>query len=323
MLVGDDQRLTQVITNLLSNAVKFTPELGSISLSSKFIEETEGLCKIQIEVRDTGIGISAEQQSRIFHSFEQAEAGTSRKFGGTGLGLAISKRIIDMMGGLIWVESENGKGSKFAFNVYLQQGAEKKPGKIEGNINQTEMLDNTNGDDTFPGYIILIAEDIEINREIIKALLESIDLTVECAEDGVQVCNMFEQAPDKYDMIFMDVQMPQRDGYSATRHIRAFEAEFQNNNEQEFPKENLESQIRDMEFPKEVIETQKECLEFPKETPKLLSGRPEGVPIIAMTANVFREDIEKCLEAGMNGHIGKPIDFDKIIAILKTYLVKR
>ncbi|MDR3294850.1 MAG: PAS domain-containing protein, partial [Clostridiales Family XIII bacterium] len=138
-LIGDDQRLAQVITNLLGNAVKFTPEQGSISLNTRFVKEENGICTLQIEVTDTGIGISEEQKLRLFRSFEQADGGTARKFGGTGLGLVISKRIVEMMGGDIWIESEPGKGSTFAFTVQAGRGAGEKhsllaPGVIWGNI---------------------------------------------------------------------------------------------------------------------------------------------------------------------------------------------
>ncbi|MDR1874716.1 MAG: HAMP domain-containing protein, partial [Synergistaceae bacterium] len=134
-LIGDDQRLTQVITNLLGNAVKFTPEHGSISLDTHLVKEENGVCTIRIEVTDTGIGISKEQQSRLFSSFEQAESSTSRRFGGTGLGLAISKRIVELMGGRIWIDSEPGKGSTFAFVIQVTRGAEEHHGLLDPGIN--------------------------------------------------------------------------------------------------------------------------------------------------------------------------------------------
>ena len=298
-LVGDDQRLAQVITNLLANAVKFTPELGSISLHLHFVEEKNGFCEIKIKVKDTGIGISPEQQNRLFHSFEQAEAGTSRKYGGTGLGLPISKSIVELMGGKIWVESEIGQGSTFIFTVILQCSADNNQDMVDVYINTVNGVSGGERDDktreahacfagtgseetsgceadAFSGFTILVAEDVEINREIMTALLESANLTVECAEDGKRVCSMFEAAPDKYDMILMDVQMPEMDGYEAARHIRSLD-----------------------------------------------NKRAKEIPIIALTANVFREDIEKSIEAGMNGHIGKPIDFEKMFALIKTHLVKK
>jgi signal transduction histidine kinase/CheY-like chemotaxis protein/PAS domain-containing protein len=286
-LNGDDQRLSQVITNLLTNAVKFTPEKGSIWLNARFIKEENGLCAIQVEVKDTGIGISAEQQSRLFTSFEQAESSTSRKFGGTGLGLAISRHIVSLMGGSIWVESEPGAGSTFVFTVHLKrgkdEGAESFPGPQgihPGGIPPDEALP---GQQPFGGRRILLAEDVDINREIVVTLLEPTGIGIDCAVNGREAVRIFSEAPLKYDVIFMDVQMPEMDGYEATRRIREFEAG------------------------------------LARENPPP-PGRPERIPIIAMTANVFREDIEKCLNAGMNDHLGKPLDFNEILKKLHTYL---
>jgi signal transduction histidine kinase/DNA-binding response OmpR family regulator/ABC-type amino acid transport substrate-binding protein len=397
-LIGDDQRLAQVITNLLSNAVKFTPDHGSITLDADFVKEENGLCSIQVKVKDTGIGISKEQQSNLFHSFQQAESSTTRKFGGTGLGLAISKRIVEMMGGKIWIESELGKGSTFVFIVQVRRGREEKRSLLSPNMNWknirilvvdddsetrnyfaeiaqsfniycdtasggdeavslieqkgaydiyfvdwkmpgmngmelTHKIKESNPDNSvvimisatewsvieaeakaagvdkflpkplfpssvadvineclgvdslpaektqpqidgiFEGYHLLLAEDVEINREIIQTILEPTRLTFDCAENGIEALRMFSEAPGKYDMIFMDVQMPEMDGYEATRKIRA--------------------------------------LDIPK---------AKQIPIIAMTANVFREDIDRCFEAGMNGHVGKPLDFDDVLSVLHKYL---
>jgi cellobiose-specific phosphotransferase system IIC component len=270
-LYGDDQRLAQIITNLLSNAVKFTPERGSIVLSAAFTGSENGVCTVQVEVTDSGIGITDEQKAKLFTSFEQADGSTSRKFGGTGLGLAISKRLVEMMGGRIWIESEPGKGSVFAFTVALPQGnGEKAATDTDG-----ESLANN-----FPGRRILLAEDVEINREIVIALLEPTSLAIDCAENGQKALELFKAAPDKYDIIFMDVQMPEMDGFEATRKIRTFEAELMERN----PNSHVQ------------------------------------VPIIAMTANVFREDIENCLAAGMNAHVGKPLNLGEVLARLRQYL---
>ena len=400
-LIGDDQRLSQVITNLLSNAVKFTPEEGTIRLDSRLVSEEDDVCRLQVSVEDTGIGITDEQKLRLFRSFEQAETNTSRRFGGTGLGLAISKRIVELMNGDIWVESEPGKGSKFIFTVLLKRNTEEKkrlldegvnwknmrifvvddepeilelftilseiwgipctvaasgedaleslgedddyniffldwklpgmsgielsrqiqakaahksfvlissftdwhvieeeahaagidrflpkplfPSAIVSMINECIGIDHTVGQedkhnytDDFSGYSILLAEDIEINREIVLALLEPTSLNIECSENGVQTLDIFSAAPDKYDMIFMDVQMPEMDGCEATRRIRELDA-----------------------------------------------PQAKTIPIIAMTANVFREDIDMCLDAGMNGHVGKPLDFDEVIDQLRKYLKRQ
>jgi CheY-like chemotaxis protein len=274
VLFGDQQRLTQVITNLLSNAVKFTPEEGSIHLESSFLgEEEDGICTIKIMVQDNGIGISAEEQQRLFNSFEQADSNTSRKYGGTGLGLAISKRIVGMMGGTIGLESEPGRGSTFSFTVKMRRGHILEAATAD---EEQPAADSA----VFPGRRILLAEDIEINREIVLALLEDTGLVIDCAENGAEAVQKFTEAPDVYEMIFMDLQMPEMDGYEAAKRIRAWEAE-----------------------------NRREARVFPKR-----------IPIIAMTANVFKEDVEKCLAVGMNGHVGKPLDFTEVIRQLQKYL---
>ena len=402
MLIGDDQRLSQVITNLLSNSVKFTPEGGCIRLEAKLEKiEENGICIIKIAVIDTGIGISPEQQERLFTSFEQADNGISRKFGGTGLGLAISKRIVEMMGGNIWIESEQGSGSTFFFTIRMltseenpadilrpdinwqnmrilvvddmfdireyfteilasfgvscdaaESGEEalklierngnydiyfvdwKMPGidgvelskqikwrgcdnivvmissgewtsieqeardagvskflskpifasSIMDCINESlgkerivESKDDTDQDEPdLSAFKVLLAEDIEINREIVIAYLEPTGLVIDCAENGAEAVRMFSSDPDKYHLIFMDIQMPEMDGYEASQRIRGSGGD-----------------------------------------------RARDIPIIAMTANVFREDIERCLAAGMNGHIGKPIDPKEVLRTLKSYLLEK
>ncbi|MDR2900533.1 MAG: response regulator, partial [Treponema sp.] len=251
-LVGDDQRLVQVITNLLGNAVKFTPENGSITLVAKLLGEDKGLCSIQIEVRDTGIGISTEEQAKLFQSFQQAESGTTRSFGGTGLGLAISKNIVGMMGGKIWVESEAGKGSSFIFTVQMERGSEEASNALEQNTEDAHESANIAG--CFAGRRILLAEDVDINREIVLSLLEPTEVVIDCAVNGAEAVRLWNESPEKYDMIFMDVQMPEMDGYEATRQIRSME--------------------------KDLIAS---------------GNMHQPIPIIAMTANVFREDVEKSL----------------------------
>jgi signal transduction histidine kinase len=291
-LYGDDQRLSQVIVNLLSNAVKFTPERGNIVLEA-FLEgedlAAEGLgagegkaCTVRISVSDSGIGISAEQQSRLFSSFTQADSSTSRKYGGTGLGLAISKNIVEMMGGRIWVESEPGKGSVFSFAVPLQKSAgsgedgfAEEAGGSRAEPEQIPAAFSPEGRDDFSGYRVLLAEDVELNREIVLALLEPTGISVECVENGSLAVRIFNASPEAFDMIFMDIQMPEMDGYEATRAIRASAA-----------------------------------------------PNAKTIPIIAMTANVFKEDVEKCLETGMNSHLGKPLDFEEVLEKLRKYLFK-
>ena len=266
VFIGDDQRLTQVITNLLTNAIKFTPEHGSICLKAHLAGEENGVCTLKIEVRDTGIGVSPDQQQRLFSSFEQAESNISRKYGGTGLGLAISKKIVELMGGSVWIDSELGKGAVFGFTVQLKRSTLKKSDSDNAELDTDQTQD-------FRGRAILLAEDVEINREIVLSLLEPFEVNIDCATNGAEAVNKFRASPEKYGMIFMDIQMPQMDGIEATRQIRS--------------------------------------LDLP---------RAKEIPIVAMTANVFKEDVDKCLSAGMNGHIGKPLDLNEVVKTLSRYL---
>jgi CheY-like chemotaxis protein len=247
--------------------VKFTPEGGKIELGADLEEDNGDSLIIRIYVRDTGIGISEEQKKRLFNPFAQADSGTSRKFGGTGLGLAISKHIVEMMGGRVWVESEPGKGSTFAFTIKTRRGIECEDPVCPADENFMDM------DDNFEGKRMLLAEDVDVNREIVAALLEPTKITIDCAENGNEALRMFKAAPDSYDLIFMDIQMPEMDGLEATSRIRGLD------------------------------------------TPKART-----IPIIAMTANVFREDIEKCMRIGMNDHIGKPLDIEETLKKLRKYL---
>ena len=267
-LFGDDQRLAQVISNLLSNAVKFTPAGGRILLEATLAGEADGCHELCIKISDSGIGISAEQKERLFSAFEQAEKGTSRQYGGTGLGLVISKRIVELMGGDIWVESEPGKGAQFIFTAKVIACPDEGTDNAEG-----DAADSIASAADFRGKRLLVAEDIEINREILMALLEDVGLIIDCADNGEEALTMIESEPSKYDIVFMDVQMPVMDGLEATRRIRALPAS---------------ADIR--------------------------------LPIIAMTANVFKSDIEECLAAGMDDHLGKPLDIDKVLAMLRKYL---
>ncbi|MDR1587222.1 MAG: PTS transporter subunit EIIC [Treponema sp.] len=301
-LKGDDQWLSQVITNLLTNAVKFTPEKGSIGLNARLVKEEAGECVIQTEISDTGIGLSGEQQKRLFSSFQQADSGTSRRYGGTGLGLAISKRVIELMGGRIRVESELGRGSVFTFTVKMKRGeagaaAETGGGEDAGKGASAKP-------DSFAGRRLLIAEDIAINREIVLALLEPAGIEADCAENGLQAMNMFIADPEKYDIIFMDVQMPEMDGYEATRRIRDFERKRGKEDVSAVPADAASGESR-----KNIL--------IPA---AFARASRRQVPIIAMTANVFKEDIEQCLAAGMNGHLGKPLNFDDVFAVLREYL---
>ena len=275
-LGGDELRLSQVITNLLTNAVKFTPEKGSVILTIQAIKEEGDEVTLRVEVSDTGPGVSKEQQEKLFAPFTQADANITRKFGGTGLGLAISKRIVELMDGDIWVESEPGEGAKFIFTMKMKKITGKPRGKLD--------LDMQGGHEDRRGrpakhvydfyrHRILVAEDIDINREIISAVLEETQVSIDFAEDGQKAVAMFSAEPERYSLILMDINMPVMDGYEATRMIRA-----------------------------------------------LSPAHAKNIPIIAMTANVFREDVEKCLLSGMNDHTGKPVDTNALLGMLNKYL---
>ena len=268
-ILGDEQQLSQVLINLLSNAVKFTPEQGEVSLAARLMAIHDGACVIRFIVKDTGIGISEEQQKRLFISFNQADGSFSRKFGGTGLGLTISKRIVNLMGGDIWIESELGQGASFIFDIHVRMG-QSLAQALTGETPQQGLVPRGK---PFTGRRVLVAEDIDINREIIAAFLEELGVETVFAVDGMEAVEKFLAAPHEYDMILMDIHMPGMDGYEATGRIRS-------------------------------------------------SGLPgaETIPIIAMTANVFREHIDHCLASGMDGHLGKPIDVDALATELKKYL---
>lgn len=402
-IITDQQRLSQVITNLLSNAAKFTPNEGNISLSIHLQSETPESAVLRFEVIDEGIGMTKEQQSKLFQAFEQADSSITRRFGGTGLGLTISKNIVEMMGGSIWVESEPGHGSAFIFEICVKKGfatrsrhlspnvdwqkvrilsvddsedvlqyfgtimksygitcdvavsaeeALKKlkeqeyqmifidwmmPGtdgislarRITNKYGEQMMVLMSSGDlgevekeareagvrrfigkpllpsplvdcinqclnesdkpipqlapadgpnkDVFLGRCMLLVEDIRINREIIKAIVEETGIEVVEAENGQIACEMFEQSPSRFDIILMDIHMPLMDGYEATKAIRK----------------------------------------------KTRYPEASAVPILAMTADVFQEDIRRCLDAGMNGHVGKPVNAEELVLKMKRSIPVR
>jgi CheY-like chemotaxis protein len=226
-----------------------------------------------VEASDTGIGLSEDQMEHLFGSFVQAESGTSRKYGGTGLGLAISKNIVELLGGRIWVESKLGEGSHFFFTFTAEAGAN-APAK--GSVDDAGKVRNSTADETnvsLNGKRVLLAEDNDVNREIVLALLEPTGIELDCAVNGAEALAKFAAHPQNYDMVLMDVMMPEMDGYEATQGIRA-----------------------------------------------LSDPYAQQIPIVAMTANVFKEDVDKALASGMNDHIGKPVDYQTLLATLRNYL---
>jgi signal transduction histidine kinase len=267
MCQGDPLRLGQILLNLAGNAVKFT-ERGSINLRVRLLEESAAAVLLRIEVQDSGIGITPEDQKRLFTAFEQADGSMTRKYGGTGLGLAISKRLVQMMGGEIGVESLSGQGSTFWFTVRLGKATDGAVLPAPTFASDTPAIQIIS---RYPGARILLAEDEPINQEVSRGLLEEVGLAVDLAEDGREALALAQQ--NRYDLILMDMQMPNLNGVDATRAIRA------------------------------------------------LPGYAQ-TPILAMTANAFDEDRQVCLAAGMNDHIGKPVEPERLFETLLKWLEK-
>jgi len=271
VVICDELRLAQVITNLMTNAIKFTPDNGKVQLNARKLEEKDDEVTVRIEITDSGIGISPEQQTKLFSAYNQADRTIARQFGGTGLGLAISKRIIELMQGKIWIESELGKGAKFIFTLKMKKG---KPAATTGAAKNKPAVPSIKAADLhLQGYTILAAEDMDFNREILSNYLQKTGVTVDYARNGKEAIEKFKVNYDKYCMILMDINMPEMNGDEATKIIRA--------------------------------------LDIPK---------AKEIPIVAMTADVFKEDIEKCLSVGMNDHISKPIVPKIIYAKIKQHL---
>ena len=249
--MADSLRLNQVLVNLLGNALKYSKPDGHVWLTVRETEEENGFSNLYFQVRDDGIGIAPEKQQLIFRQFEQADNSDNARKQGTGLGLAISRRIVRMMDSDIKLESEPGKGSSFSFSVKLQPVS----GEKTTVTSQPEEI-------SFPGKRILVVEDNELNMEIICTILENYGIETEQAVNGEEaVRRMEESVPGYYDMIFMDIMMPEMDGLEATRTIRNLDRE--------------------------------DC---------------KKIPIYAMSANAFDEDVKRSLASGMNGHLSKPVN---------------
>ena len=261
--LADSLRLNQVLVNLLGNALKYSKPDGHVWLTVRETEEEKGFSNLYFQVRDDGIGIAPEKQQLIFRQFEQADNSENARKQGTGLGLAISRRIVRMMDSDIKLESEQGKGSTFSFNVKLQPVSCEKTTVTS----QPEEI-------SFPGKRILVVEDNELNMEIICTILEGYKILTEQAVNGKEaVYQMEKTAPGYYDMILMDIMMPEMDGLEAARAIRAMERE--------------------------------DC---------------KTIPIYAMSANAFDEDVKRSLASGMNGHLSKPVNLQVLEKTLQKVL---
>ena len=274
-LTGDLTRLRQALLNYASNAVKFS-EQGTISIRAETLEEEAEKLLIRFEVQDTGIGIKPDKLNNLFRPFEQADASTTRKYGGTGLGLIITRRLAKLMGGDAGAESDPGKGSTFWFSAWLGRGQPVVGAKLErGRVNTRAYLKSQH-----QGTRILLVEDNIINSEVAVAILTRAGMVVDTAENGLQAVDKVSANP--YQLILMDIQMPECDGLEATRRIRSMAG----------------SRNR-------------------------FAALNSGIPILAMTANVFEEDEKVCLEAGMGELIGKPVEPDKLYSTIIKWLSQK
>ncbi|MCP4679398.1 MAG: response regulator, partial [Deltaproteobacteria bacterium] len=279
LLRGDPGRLRQVLINLAGNAIKFTSE-GKITVRVILESETAEDAVMRFSVYDTGIGIPADRQEALFQQFTQVDASTTREYGGTGLGLAISKRLAEALGGEIGVESEEGKGAEFWFTArFIKQSESERdtrPAGLSRKTYQTTPVEthHSNLENRQRAIRVLLAEDNIINQEVALGILEDMGLLVDTADNGIEAIKALETV--HYDLVFMDCQMPEMDGYQATAKIRNPQSEVLNND----------------------------------------------IPIIAMTANAMRGDREKCLEAGMNDYLAKPVTPEELEAVVDEWAPK-
>ena len=271
-ILCDGTKIREIYVNLVSNAIKYTPRGGNVTITVEELPcEKEGYIKIKGEVEDTGIGMSKEYLPTLFEPFSREHNTTIGKVGGTGLGMSVVKRMIDLMGGSIEVKSELGKGTVFTFTLMHKVADEKYYCQKMETADAPDMKENLRGKH------VLLAEDNDLNAEIAIAVLEETGLIIERVEDGIQCVNRIEQMPSgTYDLILMDIQMPNMDGYKATQCIRHLD-----------------------------------------------DKKKAEIPIIAMTANAFAEDVQAALNAGMNEHVAKPIDVEKLEEVILSVLNKQ
>ena len=265
-LSGDALRLEQILINLISNAVKFT-ERGMIAVRVRAVNNTgNDTVLLEFSVEDTGIGLTTEQIRQLFNPFVQADSSTTRKYGGTGLGLSICSRLVERMGGQIWVQSEVDQGSVFFFSITLVR---REQTERSHSLLRPQKVDYKILIDQVRGSRVLLVEDTPINQQVACEMLEWVGFVVDIANNGAEAVQMV--AGSNYHAVLMDVQMPIMDGYEATRIIRS----------------NL---------------------------------RQNRLPIIAMTAYAMADDRKKCLAAGMNEHIGKPIELERLLTVLANFI---
>ncbi len=271
-ILCDGTKIREIYVNLVSNAMKYTPRGGNVTITVEELPcEKEGYMKVKSEIKDTGIGMSKEYLPTLFEPFSREQNTTIGRIGGTGLGMPIVKKMVDLMGGSIEVASELGKGTVFTFTL-MHKIADRK-----FYSQKTEAAETSEMGKNLSGKHVLLAEDNDLNAEIAVTVLEETGIVIERVEDGIQCVNRVAQmSPGTYDLILMDIQMPNMDGYQAAQCIR-----------------HLDDKMK------------------------------AEIPIIAMTANAFAEDRKKAFDAGMNGHIAKPIDMEKLGAAILSVLKKQ
>ena len=259
--VGDDVKLKQVIINILGNSVKFTPQGGKISFTIERINRYDSKSTFRFVMTDNGIGMDEDYLPKLFEPFSQEDSSTKTKYGSTGLGMPITKSIVELMNGEIKVDSKKGVGTTFTVTITLADSSGQAAEESKEDVIERVSLG---------GRRILLAEDMEINAEIMKEILGSEDMLVEHAEDGRQALEMFSASDENYfDAILMDMRMPNMDGLEATKAIRGLDRE-----------------------------------------------DAKTIPIIALTANAFNEDVERSLQAGLDAHLSKPVDADMLFDTL-------
>ncbi len=268
VLRGDATRLSQALLNYATNAIKFT-QRGAVTIRALAVEQSDAEQLVRFEVEDTGIGIDAEQLSKLFNAFEQADSSLTRNHGGTGLGLAITRGLAQLMGGAAGAHSTPGVGSTFWFTAVLARASIASfPTDMNGRDGRSAVAAEADRDPTIEGRILL-AEDNPTNQFVMTKLLRNMGLQVDLAENGLEVIERLRLQP--YDLILMDVQMPKMDGLAATRIIRAL-------------------------------------------------PQRSDTPIVALTANAFVDDRDRCLDAGMNGFLSKPVEARLLRETLEQWL---
>ncbi len=270
--IGDDLKLKEVLLNILSNAIKFTDAPGSVTLSVERTASFENKSTLRFRIKDTGIGMDKDYIPKIFDAFTQEDDSRKNRYGSTGLGMAITKNIVEMMNGTIDVESEKGVGTEFVVTVTFRNAGDSgdiKGSGESGGAGGTKLAE-------LEGRCVLLAEDIEMNAEIMMDILEMEGIAADHAENGRIALEMFENSePGRYSAILMDIRMPEMDGLEASEAIRALDRE-----------------------------------------------DAKRIPIIALTANAFDEDVQRSLQAGMNAHLSKPVDPDHLFRTMGELIYK-